>query len=109
MKLSILMIAAFLVTSASALAFSDGTYRCKNSAGDMNTYKFEMISMGGVTAPFIEATLRYRKNPEDKNSPVTESTTKGFAVISTTEDTELLALNNLRFEFVKNELSNCKQ
>lgn len=93
-----------------ALAYTDGTYLCKNSAGGENSYKFETVSIGGANLPLVKAELRYVKNPEDKNSPVLQSTVQGIATIATnSEGVELLSLNNLRFEFVQGELSHCKK
>jgi hypothetical protein len=104
--ISIFFVTLLIPTSAFAY---EGTYRCKSSEDLVNTYRFETVSIGNEKLPFIEATLHYHQNLEDKNSPIVESVTKGVAVINVTGDVEFLALNNFHFEFVKGQLSHCKQ
>lgn len=105
MTKQLLILTLGLAVSASALAYKDGTYTCKNAVGlPDNTYKITTQSIGDTGVPFVEI-HRYYKNGEGKTNQVQ---IRGYAVVSKGDEvTELLALGNMRLEFNGDELYNC--
>lgn len=102
-------IVSVLAMALSSSAYQDGTYKCRNSQGlPDNRIKIETVSVTGETKlPLVESTRYYRLG--DAPAPVKSATMKGFAVVSSTNDSDLLLLAALRLEFVDGRLLGCEK
>lgn len=108
MKSVIILLAAAFCSQA--MAYSPGLYTCKNSDAALppDTYRISNISMDDVTAPFVEVSRHYRKDPTDPNSEAVTASIKGFASLSVTGQTEVLMVGQFRMEFDNGVLFGCK-
>lgn len=104
-------VALIIFTSASALAYRDGLYRCKSSDDSIppNEYKIETVNVGGHQLPYLEITRHYKSKSEDGRVSSHNTFVKGLAQISVIGDREILNLGALKLEFKGDTLQNCRQ
>lgn len=111
-RIALFSAVASLFMSTTALAFEDKTYEC-TVGKDMpkNVYKVRSVSVtAGIDVPYVEITRHYKDNPSDPNSPIRVASIRGLATIhSSSPNSEILVLGQLRLEFVDGELVGCKQ
>lgn len=94
-----------------AQAYSEGTFRCKNTEGlPPNVYTIKKVDMGqGVSAPYVEIT-RYFKAKTPTEAPIVTHM-KGFAAhaTSTESDLDILMVGAIRIEWINGRPFNCKE
>ena len=109
MKTVFLFLSAIL--SFSAMAYTTGTYNCKNSdaAFPPDIFKISDVDLNGAKVPYVEVTRHYRENIQEPKSRMLTTVIAGFAAVSTTDTTEVFMVGSgLRFEFDNGVLFGCK-
>lgn len=97
--------------SVTALAYKDGTYKCKSSDPTVppSEYKIETQSLGSGALPYMEITRHYRMDEGDLSSPVRTAKIRGLATVIESGSVQALQLASMRFEFEGDTLLNCRQ
>ncbi|KYG66783.1 hypothetical protein AZI86_07005 [Bdellovibrio bacteriovorus] len=102
---AIICVLATLITST-ALAYKDGTYNCKvgDSGLPDRVIKIETITLGSAKVPYMTVSRSYQQGGK-----IIQTEAKGFATSHITENREILMLAQLRFDFINDEIQNCRQ
>lgn len=106
--MKLLTILALALTSTPALAYDEGTFRCKNVEGvPDNVYVIKTLSVGDEAIPFVEITRHYRSGVAGL---ISQTKVKGFASeFSTDGGNSSLSIGTLRIEFRDGGIVGCRQ
>lgn len=103
-----IILACLVFAGASAFAYKDGTYSCKNVDNLPNNVYTISTAANGL--PYVDMQRFYHEDVSDPQSPVEESHVRGLAAVATTsKGTEILFVGLLRLQFEGDQLVGCKQ
>lgn len=104
MKALICILATLMGTSA--LAYTDGTYRCKNGDATLGdrVITIKTVDSGAGPVPFVKIV-----RPLREGNGVTDLEISGFASYHKRGDSETMMIAAVRLDFKEGELLNCKK